>query len=178
MKLKINLLPAAERPVSARYLQGVALAALSCLLLLVGIYGYGMYREQVLEERLARAEQQYQLLRSSELTMETAQQKWAALQARQQLLLSLTKQRTSWQAILAHLGVVAPKTVYLTEVNSGDGGVVSLKGTAADASQILTFAQKLERDELFAQPTILTVSQGDGATDGAKFEILVKVKEL
>ena len=178
MRLKINLLPEAERPVSERYRQGVLLAVLTCLLLLAGTYGYGVYREQALEERLAQAEQQYQLLRASELTMGVAQQKWTTLQARQQLLLTLTKQRTSWQAILAHLGVVAPKTVYLTEVNSGDGGVVSLKGTAADASQILTFAQKLERDELFAQPTILTVSQGDGAMDGAKFEILVKVKEL
>ncbi|WP_346354479.1 PilN domain-containing protein [Azotosporobacter soli] len=178
MRLSVNLLAPQERPNAALSQRCVFLLIMFCVLFILAKYGHGLYCKNLLEEELRATTQKYQILRSSELVMTAAEDKWLKIQMRDQVLLNLSKERVSWHAVLAHLGAVVPPAIYLTEVNSGDSGVISIKGRAATSPEILKFVQLLEKDNLFSQPNILTVSQDDGVEAGARFEIIVKIKGL
>ncbi len=178
MRLSVNLLAPQERPNADLSRRCIFLISVFCVLLILAKYGHGVYKKSLLEEELRATTQQYQILRSSELMMTAAEDKWLKIQARDQVLLQLSKERVAWHAVLAHLGTVVPQAIYLTEVNSGDNGVIAIKGRAATSPEILNFVRLLEKDNLFDQPNILTVSQDDGVEAGARFEIIVKIKGL
>ncbi|WP_312421956.1 PilN domain-containing protein [Anaerospora hongkongensis] len=173
--MQINLLPVNER-VSRFSLSGI-ISISSCFLLLLAavLYGYGVYTELMLERELQQARNQYDLLRPTQQNMLMAAQKQRVIAAKYSILTTLTPNRKSWHAVLAHLGTVSPERVWLTEVTQGHENLLRMKGGAAAYPDVAAFLDRLARDRFFAEPALIKAEQ-DTEMAVVRFELSVKIK--
>lgn len=107
--------------------------------------------------------------------MQMARTRQVAIQARQQILMQLSSSRVSWQAIMSHLGSLMPRNVWLTEIGSAQKGVLQMKGSAVNYTELILFLGKMEVDKTFVEPALLRVEQNE-KDSMTKFEIMTKIR--
>lgn len=149
----------------------VALMALT----IVALFAYGEYRYAELENELQQTRQRFETLSMQEQQMQMARTRQVAIQARQQILMQLSSSRVSWQAIMSHLGSLMPRNVWLTEIGSAQKGVLQMKGSAVNYTELILFLGKMEVDKTFVEPALLRVEQNE-KDSMTKFEIMTKIR--
>ncbi|EAX47864.1 Fimbrial assembly family protein [Thermosinus carboxydivorans Nor1] len=175
--IQINLLPPAERRPKWPLSRMFAAAGMVVVFVCVCLYGYSWYQIRELEVAIAQTRNQLELLRPLQAKMIDAQTKQQRLDAKNNILVALTRERQSWYALVARLGIVTPPQVWLTEVAAAENGAVRLKGMAAAYPDLAAYVKKLEQDDIFAEP-VLVKAERDGARTVTRFELTVKVKGL
>lgn len=177
MMIQINLLPPEERMnvFSLNRIIGGSIFITGVLLII--LYGYGFYMELMLQQDLQRAHNQYELLRPTQQNMLAANQKLQAIASKHTILTTLTKERNSWHAVFAHLGMVVPEQVWLTEVSVGNDNLLLLKGRAANYPEVAALIEQLAKDSFFSEP-VLIKTERDGMLEAARFELSVKIKGM
>ena len=175
MRIRINLLPVAQRPPRWHYGRLLLLPLLAVLLVIAGLFGVGEYRYWELEQQLAQTRRQFDSLDTAEQQMRIAQTRQAAVQAREKILLQLSGNRYSWHSAMVHLGTFMPRKVWLTEIGSAQKGVLQMKGNALSYPELVSFLGKMEQDKIFIEATLLKAEQNekDALT---RFEITAKVR--
>lgn len=175
--MQINLLPVNER--ASHFSLSRIIGVSSCFLLLVAavLYGYGLYTEFMLEQELQQARNQYDLLRPTQQNMLMAAQKQRIIANKNSILTTLTKDRKSWHAVLAHLGTATPEQVWLTDVSQGNENLLRMKGGAAAYPDVAAFMDNLARDSFFAEPVLIKAEQ-DAEMAVVRFELSVKIKGM
>ena len=174
--IRINLLPPAERQPAWR--TGRIFTALT-LLVAVALAGVQVYYVLMLDHtdrRLAETRNQYELLRPTRDAMLAAGAKQQAVDEKNAVLMALTKERTSWYAVLTQLGAKMPPELWLTEITTDKGGV-KLNGLAKSYPDLAAFMRKLEQDAVFAEP-VLVKAEKDAASAATRFEMTVKIKGM
>ncbi len=178
MKLLINLLPPQERCCPDRLRRGIIIAAMIWLATLLSCSAYVSLRTAWLEGRMAQARQSSEVLKCDELAMESANEKKEAIRERNAILTEIGSSRTSWLALMMHLGEVVPKAVSLTEVGLADDKVVIIKGRAENTSEVFRFLQLLEQDAFFFKARLVSLGAQEKAGAASKaFEITLCCKE-
>lgn len=175
--IRINLLPPSERTSDFPLTRMMGASVFLLLLVVAGVYGYGLYTELTLQQELQQARNRYELLRPTQEKMLAANQKQQAITSRSAILTTLTKERKSWHAVLSHLGVATPVQVWLTEVTAGDKNLLLIKGMAATYPDLADFIEKLAQDSFFADP-VLIKAERDSALPATRFELSVKIKGI
>jgi len=175
MKIRINLLPIAQRPARWHYGRLLMLPIMIVLLVVAVLYGFGEYRYWELGEQLMQVHSRYDTLTMSEQQMRIAQTRQAAVQAREKILLQLSDGRYSWHATMTHLGTFMPRNVWLTEIGSAQQGVLQMKGSAVNYPELVSFLAKIEQDKTLTEPILLKAEQSE-QDSLTKFEITAKVR--
>lgn len=175
--IQINLLPPADRIAAFPLNRIIGGSIFFTCVLLVGLYGYGFYVEIMLQQDLQRVRTQYELLRPTQQNMITANQKLQATANKHTILTDLTKERKSWHAVFAHLGMVIPEQVWLTEVSAGNDNLLLIKGRAANYPEVAAFIEQLAKDSFFSEP-VLIKAERDMILEAARFEVSVKIKGM
>lgn len=178
--IRVNLLPAAERVSSNPtkiILAGVS--ALVCIVLLA-LYGYGVYTQWTLEKEMQDVRERQRVLEPVREKMELANNKQAAINKKTSILDNLTKERKPWYKIVAHFSTLTPQKVWLNEITFTDKET-TIKGGAASYSDIALFVKQIENDTLVTEPVISQAAQKedkqkDGKQNSFTFEVAVKVK--
>ena len=177
MKIRINLLPPEQQPPKWRYGRLLLLPVILMLLVVGALFGYGEYRCWTLEQELSQARSRYESLATGEQQMRIVQNRLAAVQAREKILLQLSGGRYSWHGAMSHLGVFMPRRVWLTEIGSAQKGVVLLKGNSLNYEELVIFLSKLEQDRFFVDSTLLKAEQTERGSL-TQFEITAKIRGL
>src|SRR5690349_14061408 len=137
--IRINLLPPDEQA-AKRSLSVVFLAmGLLMLLLCASWYGYGAYRIWSLENSLRDTANRYELLRPTQDKMQTVNTKQQQLDAKNNILTVLTKERKSSYAVVTRLATITPQQVWLTEVASAEKRLIRIKGQAMTYPDLAAF---------------------------------------
>ena len=175
--IRINLLPQEERRAGIsgkktliRFFAGLAI----CMALL---YAYGEYRIYDLKRQIQEVQVRSELLQPTRAKMADWNQKLQAISVRENLLIQLTGQRKSWPAIIAHLGMVMPREVWLTEFRSSDTDAFQIKGCALGYAELSGFLKRLEQHEVFTDPTLIK-AEFDPSLRIIRFEVSVKLKGI
>lgn len=177
MNIKINLLPASARKEELPLKRLLATAAALVFLLLSGLYGYSLYTAQQLEQELSDTRNQYELLRPTRDKMTASGSKQQQINAKNNLLISLTKERKSWYAVLTHLGTVTPPQIWLTELTVAEKNTLRLKGMATTYPDMAKFMQIFTNDEMLGEPVLISAEK-DGTLPVTRFEMIAKFKGL
>lgn len=174
--IRINLLPPAER--QPRWRTGRIFAALTVAVAgtLAAVYGYYHFMIAHTESRLAETRARHELLRPARDAMVAAGARQQAIDEKNAVLMALTRERTSWYAVLTQLGAKTPPELWLTDLTA-DKGVVKLTGLARSYPDLAAFMRRLEQDDLFAEP-MLVKAEVDPVSTATKFEMTVKIKGM
>ena len=179
MKLLINLLPSEERG-CPRYLKKILFLSV-CLWLFSLLIGYFYLTGRVAfwEKRVLEAEREGQLLKTAEAALFETNEKKAAINARNEILFELCAARSSWMALLVHLGECVPENVNLSEVEKSEKETILLRGRAQTTSAVLQFLKDLNQDKFFNGAKLISIGQDNPASPGfTDFELAVACKEL
>lgn len=180
--IRINLLPPEKRQPQAPLKQIFLLTALMAAITLPGIWGYGFFKIHQLNGELHQVRIQYELLKPTQARMDSASDKQRQIEEKNDLLLSLTRERNSWQAVMAHIGVMITPNVWLTEISQTEKNVLKLKGNAASYPELAGFIKKLEENHLLANTTLLNAEKPKEtefqAAEVMNFEVLIQLKEM
>ncbi|VBB06870.1 fimbrial assembly piln [Lucifera butyrica] len=175
--IRINLLPPQERrpmwPVKSMVMGLGMLIFLVC----IGLYGYNQYRIWNWERQIAAVRNQMELLRPTESRMITARNKQQRMNAKNQILIALTKERRPWYAALARLGSLLPPEVWLTGLSATEKNGIQVNGLAGNYTEVASFLKRLEQDEHFSEPLLIKADQNAAAAI-TKFEINLKLKGM
>jgi len=175
--IRINLLPPEEQ-VAKRSLPVVFLVlGLVVLFLCAAWYGYGTYRIWSLENSLRDTANRYELLRPTQDKMQAVNAKQQQLDAKNNILTVLTKERKSSYAVVTHLATITPQQVWLTEVSSAEKRLIRIKGQAVTYPDLAAFLGKIEQDDMLGDP-VLIKAERDTVLPAIKFELTLQVKEL
>ena len=172
--IRINLLPLAER--QPKWRTGRIFGTLVVLVLgvFLSVWGYFQFMLVHTERNLEEAKNRHQLLRPSRQAMLAANAKQQGIDAKDNVLIALTRERTSWYAILTQLGAKTPPELWFTDLTI-DKSLLKLTGMAKSTPDLAAFMRKLEQDDLFAEPTLVKAER-DITTFATKFEITLKIK--
>lgn len=180
--IRINLLPPEKRQPQVPLKRICLLATLTVAITLPGIWGYGFFTIHQLNGELHHTRIQYELLKPTQVRMESASDKQQQIAKKNDLLLRLTRERNSWQAVMAHIGVMITPNVWLTEINQTEKNVLRLKGAAASYSELAGFIKKLEENHLLANTTLLSAEKPKETevqeAEVTNFEVLIHLKEM
>lgn len=168
------MLPPEQRPPKWHYGR---LLMLPVVLMMLGIgvwFAYGEFQYRQLETRLTETRSRYEALIASEQQMQIGQTRLAAIAAREKILLQLSAGRTSWHGMMAHMGGIMPRRVWLNEIGSAQKGVLLLKGSAVSYADLVAFLAKMEQDRTFSEPTLLKAEQNE-RNSLTQFEISAKI---
>lgn len=177
MTIRINLLPRDQRPPRWNYLRLLLIPFFLVALLIGSVFGYVEHRYSHLAEQLEQTRARYDSLTQQQQQMQLAQARQTAIQARQKFLLQLSSSRHSWHAVMAQLGGLMPRNVWLTEIGSAQAGVLQMKGSATGYADLIQFLGKLEVDRTFVEPALLRVEQNEKDSI-TKFEITTKIRGM
>ncbi len=103
-----------------------------------------------------------------------AREREVVVKSRQDVLTQLSKTRNSWHALLAHMGTMMPRQIWITELGANKG-VVLLKGGSLGYVQLAGFVNSIEKDEMFSD-LLLTRTEQKEFDPVTRFEIAFKVK--
>lgn len=177
MDIKINLLPSSARKEELPLKKLLAIATALVVFVLSGLYGYGLYTAWQLEQQMSDTRNQYELLRPTRDKMAAANSKQQQINAKNNLLITLTKERKSWYAVLTHLGTITPPQVWLTELTVAEKNTLRLKGMAATYPDMAKFMQIFNNDEMLGDPVLISAEK-DGTMPVTRFEMIAKFKGL
>jgi type IV pilus assembly protein PilN len=177
MNIRINLLPYEERPPKWYYGRLLMLPVLAVLLVIAVLFGYGEYRVWTLQKEYTETRSRHEALTDAEQQMKVAQTRLAAVQAREKILLQLSKSRYSWYGTMAHLGGFMPRQIWLSEIGSAQKGILQIKGSALNYQDLVAFLGTMENDKVFIEPVLLKAEQTEG-NPVTQFEISTKVRGL
>jgi len=177
IKIRINLLPPEQRQAKWHYSRLLTMPVVIVLLIIGALYGFNEYRYWELGQQMDQVRSRYETLAKQEQQMQLAQTRQVAIQARQKILLQLSVSRTSWHAIMVHMGSLMPRNVWLNEIGSAQKGVLQMKGNAVSYTDLIQFLGKLEVDRTFIEPALLRVEQNE-KDSMTKFEITTKVRGM
>jgi Tfp pilus assembly protein PilN len=172
--IRINLLPLAER--QPKWRTGRIFSALIFLVVIAfaGVWGYFLFSLAHTEQSLEEVKNRHQLLRPARDAMVAANAKQQGIDAKNNVLIGLTRERTSWYAVLTQLGAKTPPELWLTDLTV-DKNALKLMGMVKSYPDLATFMRKFEQDDLFAEPALVKAEK-DLATAATKFEITLKIK--
>ncbi|MDT8901801.1 PilN domain-containing protein [Anaeroselena agilis] len=173
--IRINLLPPAER--RPKWRTGRIFGTLIVLVLgaLLGVWGYLQFMLVHTERNLEEAKNRLQLLQPAREAMLAANSRQQGVDAKDGVLIALTRDRTSWYAVLTQLGAKTPPELWYTDLTVDNKGALKLLGMAKSTPDLAAFMRKLEHDDLFADPTLVKAER-DILTYATKFEITLKIK--
>lgn len=177
MRININLLPPNERKSELPLRRLLSIATVCVVMILGGLYVFGLYTASALERQLSDTKNQSELLRPTREKMIAANARLQQINLKNNLLISLTQERKSWYAVLAHLGTVTPPQVWLTELSSADRNILRLKGNAATYPDMVRFIELFNKNELLSEPVLLSAEK-DSVLPVTRFEMIVKIKGL
>lgn len=175
MIISLNLLPLAERRPPVEWSRVVVAISVIGTVICSIFYSYGLWQEKILNERLQRANTRYELLRPVEAMMTTARQQQVKSTAKKDILLTLTKERLSWNTVFVNLGTATSSTLWLTDV-TGDAKQLVVKGKVAHYTDLSDYMQKIAAMPPFSQPTLIR-SEMDKKQGVTGFELSVKIKQ-
>lgn len=177
--IRINLLPPYERQPSLPINRLFLIAGCIFFIVLIAIYSYDVIYIWHNERQIIEARNQYELLRPTESVMLAANSKQQNIQAKNNILVNLTKERKSWPPIITHLASLTTPRIWFTELGSTDKDTIKIIGLADNYQELATFLQRIEQDSLLAEPSLVQAEAASNhATPATKFEITVKLKEL
>ncbi len=167
-------LPPVERQPKRR--TGRFFSALLFLVVLAfsGVWGYFFFSIAHTERRLEEVKNRHQLLHPAREAMLAANTKQQGIDAKNNVLIGLTRERTSWYAVFARLGAKTPPELWLTDLTV-DKNALKLVGMVKNYPDLVTFMRGFEHDDLFAEPALVRAEK-DLATAATKFEITLKIK--
>lgn len=174
--IRINLLPLAQRKSTFRF--GLFYTVIACSLILVFgfIYTYYIVRVLTVEGEIGNLHRQLVLEQPTQEKMILVEQKLQQISVKNDVVIPLSTERSSWAVILSHIAGVTLPEVWLTEI-TGEKNVLHIKGDSLDYVSIAQFIKQLDQDELVSEPTLVNAEQ-DGKEPATKFEITVKLKGL
>ncbi|MEG6585546.1 PilN domain-containing protein [Dendrosporobacter sp. 1207_IL3150] len=180
--IRINLLPTEERRSELPLYRIFSVVGVFVVLILICIYSYGYFTTSNIESKIQEKRTQYELLKPTQEKMRVTEAKVQQINAKNNILLSLTQERKSWHAIMTHIGVVKTPNVWLTEVGLADKNSFKIKGLATSYPDLATFIKKLEQDDLFLDVALVNseklTNDRDYSAGVANFELLVKIKGM
>lgn len=174
--IRINLLPPAERQPAWRTGRIFATLTLLVVAALAGVHFYYSFMIGHTERRLAETRNQYELLRPTREAMLAAGAKQQSIDEKNGVLMALTRERTSWYAVLTQLGAKMPPELWLTDITADKNGL-KMNGLAKSYPDLAAFMRKLEQEGIFAEP-VLVKAEKDAASAATKFEMTVKIKGM
>lgn len=173
----INLLPLAERQ-SKWPIKQLLFISISLLLLLFScLYCYNTYKIWSIEKGLQATRNQYELLQPTRIQMINMDAKRQLLDKKNNLVMSLTKERSTWYSIIQHLVTITPQELWFTNLSNTDKGIVYIKGSAGTYPAVAQLMKNLENDPIFTEPNLNRV-ESDETLSIVKFEIMVKFKGM
>jgi type IV pilus assembly protein PilN len=145
--IRINLLPPVERQPKRR--TGRFFSALLFLVVLAfsGVWGYFFFSIAHTERRLEEVKNRHQLLHPAREAMLAANTKQHGIDAKNNVLIGLTRERTSWYAVFARLGAKTPPELWLTDLTV-DKNALKLVGMVKNYPDLVTFMRGFEHDDL------------------------------
>jgi type IV pilus assembly protein PilN len=177
MNIKINLLPPSARKDELPLKKMLAILTVCLILVLSVVYTYGVYTAWQLEHQLSDTRNQFELLRPTRDKMAAANSKQQQINAKNNLLIALTKERNSWYAVLTHLGAITPPQIWLTELTVAEKNTLRLKGMATTYPDMAKFMQTFNSDEMLGDPVLIS-AESDGTLPVTRFEMIAKFKGL
>ncbi|AIF51784.1 PilN domain-containing protein [Pelosinus sp. UFO1] len=173
----INLLPLAERQPKWPINQFLIISIFLLLLLFSSLYCYNTYKIWSIEKELQATRNQYELLQPTRIQMINLDAKQQLYDKKNNLVVSLTKGRSTWYSIIQHLVTITPQDLWFTDLSNTDKGVVYIKGSAGAYPAVAQLMKNLENDPIFTEPNLNKV-ESDGTLSIVKFEIMVKFKGM
>ena len=175
--IRINLLPEAQRQPKWAFGRIVATSVSLVAVISILVYAYGAYSVWTLEQQIAAARSQYELLQPTREKMAAAATKQQAIQTKNNVLIALTAERRSWYGVLAHLGTVTPSDAWFIDVTSVDQNNLKISGMTKNYPDLANFLRRVEQDPFFAEP-VLIKAERQGTMPATRFEISVKLKGM
>lgn len=172
--MMINLLPPEPRTPFWHARHFFAVTYFLVVVFLGIIWGYLLYAEQSMEAKLQQAKQEHELFKPTLAQMRTITGRQKAIATRQNILLSLTRERPPLYAGIARLGAGITDGVWLTEV-AGDNAGLKIAGAAENYPAVNTFLARLREEAMFSEVVLIQAEQGRNDTH---FEFRVKFREL
>lgn len=177
--IKINLLPPSER--IPKYPIKRIIGLISCLVVIsfTAIYCYNAFVIWNLERQITVTQNQYELLKPTQQAMLNAGNKQQTINAKNNILTSLTSERKPWPPIINHLAAMTTPRVWFTEISEADKETLKIIGIAADYQELAAFLRNLEKDKMFSDPTLVHAdSSPSQAIIGTRYEITVKFRGM
>lgn len=177
--IRINLLPLSER--RPKYPAKWIIAIISSFIFIIctAVYCYNTVVIWNYEQQIVEAQNQYELLKPTQQAMIYANNKQQVINAKNNILGTLTNERKPWPIIINHLAAVTTPRVWFTEIGENDKGSLKIVGVAADFQELALFLHNLEKDEMFTE---VTLNQADStpnqAVTGTRYEIIVKLRGI
>ncbi|MBU2703041.1 Tfp pilus assembly protein PilN [Sporomusaceae bacterium BoRhaA] len=176
MMIRINLLPLAQRKPTFRF--ELFYIVITCWLMVVFgfIYTYYAVRVFTVENEIDKMHRQLALEQPIQEKMILAEQKLQQISVKNNVLICLSTERSSWAAILSHIAGVTVPEVWFTEI-TGEKNLLHIKGDSLDYASIAQFIKQLDQDVFVSEPSLVNAEQDD-KDPTTKFEITVKIKGL
>ena len=175
--IRVNLLPVSRRISPCSFSRIFTVIGIVTFFLCTMWYGYDSYRLWGLKQEAFQTMNRYELLKPTQNKMQAANALQQRIDQKDKLLLSLTAQRQSQYAVLAHLAEIMPPQVWLCEIVVDEQKHFYIKGQADTYSDLARFLDKIERDPLFGNPVLLKTER-DEVLSTMKFEITVAGKGM
>lgn len=179
--IKINLLPVAERPSLIPVTRIITAMTAGTLALCAMLFFYHAGWLWHLEQQVADAKNQHELLRPVENNRTEVNTRLGRISQREIILAELTKERKPWNALITHLAEITPPQVWFTHVGLDDKEKekhIKIVGIADKYTDLASLISRLESDDVFANPVLAT---GERKTEqivpSTRFEITVQLKE-
>lgn len=177
--IRINLLPPSER--RPKYPFKLIVGLVSCLIFIscATVYCYNALVIWSLERQITDTQNRYELLKPTQQAMISSGSKQQTINAKNNILITLTNARKPWPPIINHLAAITTQRVWFTEIGENDKETLKIIGIAADYQELAAFLRNLEKDEMFAEPTLVHAdSSPNQAIIGTRYEITVKLKGM
>ena len=176
-KMQINLLPQQKRTFQWPLQKILVSITMVVLFSFTFSYGYCTYKMWSVEREYQALLVRHQLLKPTEDLMVAVQAKNRTINEKNNILLGLSQDKFSWYAVVSKFALLTPQGVWLTELVSGDKGIIQLKGVARSYPDLAVFMQNLEQEELFTEPALIKADNSD-TTKATQFELVIRVKGI
>ncbi|MDF2568491.1 MAG: hypothetical protein K0R55_95 [Sporomusa sp.] len=175
--IQINLLPPAER--QTRWpINGLFVATAFIMFIFFAIFaGLNAYSIYMIENNLASAQQQLELLKPTQEKMVSFNLQQQEINAKTTLLTKLTTERRPWYTIVSKLAIIVPPQIWLDEISSSDKNSFKIKANALTYPDLANFMQRVEQDEMFSEPVLIRAER-DNQSAITRFEMTIKIEGL
>lgn len=179
MSIHINLLPPTHRRTGLSLRFVYRLAGIALLTLSFSIGCWQAYQITQVEEGLRIARSQLELLQPIQTAMTAVAAQSQTIQAKQELLIKLTRERPLLFPALEHINAALPEAVWLTEFEMDwPQHKMIIAGMSQSYRDTAAFFQRLEQDTFFSGLQLDKSERTDGIRpDFLRFRIILVVKE-
>lgn len=179
MNIHINLLPPNQRRVGMPMRIVCRLAGIVLLILFFSIGCWQTYQISRTEESLRTIRSQLELLQPIQTAMTAVAAQRQTIQAKQELLIKLTRERPLLFPALEHINAALPEHVWLTEFElDWPQKKLIVAGMSRSYKDTAAFFQRLEQDTFFSGLRLEKSERADGIrSDFLRFRIVLALKE-